>query len=131
MKIILKRNFDFLFRTITVTINGTSHKLRINETKKIKVETTTEYTSVVIKMDNCSSSKQIPLKDGDVLKIRQKMPGGFYAIGIPVGVLAAALVILDKIPFVAFAIIYIIYFAPLFTIYFLLRKDYFNISIEA
>lgn len=57
------------------------------------------------------------------------MPWEYYAIGIPVGVLAAALAILDKIPFIAFAIIYIIFFAPLFTAYFLLSKDYFNIDV--
>jgi hypothetical protein len=121
-----RKKSDCLLRTITITINNTSYKLKRSSSKEISLPV--GIYDVVIGLDWTKTHRQIEVTDEEkTFIIKQTMPNEYFLLGFSVIFILTVLTLFDIIPVVVLGAALTIYFIPLMINMFVNKKNYFKI----
>jgi len=127
-KISFCRKNDMLFRTIKLTVNGSTYPLKRNSS--LTLDLPEGVYEVCAKLDWCYTNHSVDLteKDNISLTISQKIPDWYFLAGTSILFVLFILVFIGEIPLWALTIPLVLYYIPLMVNMFVNQRKYFKFT---
>ena len=127
-KVSFRRKNDMMFRTIKLTVNGSTYPLKRNSS--LTLDLPEGVYEVCAKLDWCYTNHSVDLteKDSISLTISQKIPDWYFLAGISILFVLFIFAFIGKIPLLAFTTPLVLYYIPLMVNMIANQRKYFKFT---